>query len=196
MKNDKKSFKFYRSYYDVAMLLKPKHRLQFLMAILESHFDDRIMTTLSPTAHLAFIGQSHAINKQVLGYKSMINSDLSDLPYEGSYEGSCQEREREGERNKENNNKKEKDNDKGKEKHEGDQEHDIEKCMAVALRDKRWASKAKADKEELTAFNDHLILSGINKKGYMDYKRHFVNWKNKKPASLVEITKQNRDDSW
>lgn len=180
MKNDKKSFKFYRSYYDVAVLLKPKHRLQFLMAILESHFHDHIITELSPTAHLAFIGQSHAIDKQLLGYKSMKKNELSDLPYEGSSVEIIS-----------NNNKDKENNIINK-----DKEESLTRCMEVTLKDSMWVKKAKTNKNELLHFNDHLVLQGQSKKSIIEYKRHFVNWKRKNPKELIELSKQNRDDSW
>lgn len=180
MKNDKKSFKFYRSYYDVARLLKPKHRLEFLMAILESHFDDHIMTELSPTAHLAFIGQSHAIDKQLLGYKSMKKKQLSDLPCQGS----SMEIINNNNNNKENN------------IINNEKEESLTRCMEVALRDPLWIKKAGANKNELLHFNDHLILQGQSQKSFIDYKRHFVNWKKKNPKELIDLQKQNRDDSW
>jgi hypothetical protein len=79
----------------------------------------------------------------------------------------------------------------------GGENIDIDKCMEEAKKDFRWTFKAQATDAELEAFNEHLTLQGIHsKESVMDYKKHFVNWKAKKPAVLTKIKIQNRDDSW
>jgi hypothetical protein len=73
---------------------------------------------------------------------------------------------------------------------------ELELCKTIALKDDKWVRLAKANETELDAFNDHLILIGLNKKLPIDYKRHFVNWKKQKPEILSKINNLKRDDSW
>jgi hypothetical protein len=66
---DKKAFKFYRSYYEVAKELPEKDQAKFLMAILERHFEDKEPEGLTGMARIAYVGQKHSIEAQVKGYK-------------------------------------------------------------------------------------------------------------------------------
>jgi hypothetical protein len=58
----------------------------------------------------------------------------------------------------------------------------VEKCTEIALKDERWVNANKTNKSELTAFNAFLEAQGVYLKNPADYKKHFSNWKKKKPA--------------
>ena len=65
----RKAFNFYRSYYEIALELPEKDRLDFLMAIIKVQFgeDEPELTGMSK---FAYISQKHSINKQLEGYKN------------------------------------------------------------------------------------------------------------------------------
>ena len=65
--NDRKAFKFYRSYYDVALELPDKDKLEFIMALLEVQFTGKYRN-LKGMAKFAFISQKHSIDAQIEGY--------------------------------------------------------------------------------------------------------------------------------
>jgi len=67
--NKRKAFNFYRSYYDVALMLEGKDREEFLMAILHAEFTGEIVEPKSKAARIAFVGQRHSIEAQIEGYK-------------------------------------------------------------------------------------------------------------------------------
>ena len=66
---DRKAFKFYRSYYDVAKKLPEEERIGFLWAIIEMQFTGEEPEELSLMADLAFTSQKHSILKQLEGYR-------------------------------------------------------------------------------------------------------------------------------
>jgi len=66
---DRKAFKFYRSYYDVAKKLPEEERIGFLWAIIEMQFTGKEPEELSLMADLAFTSQKHSILKQLEGYR-------------------------------------------------------------------------------------------------------------------------------
>ncbi len=66
---DRKAFKFYRSYYDVAKKLPEEERIGFLWAIIQMQFTGEEPEELSLMADLAFTSQKHSILKQLEGYR-------------------------------------------------------------------------------------------------------------------------------
>lgn len=77
--NEKKAFKFYRSYYEVAKELPEGEREKYLMAVLEKQFEDK-EPELEGMARFAYISQKHSIERQCKGYE---DSQLSDTPTRG-----------------------------------------------------------------------------------------------------------------
>ena len=77
--NEKKAFKFYRSYYEVAKELPEGEREKYLMAVLEKQFEDN-EPKLEGMARFAYISQKHSIERQCKGYN---DSKLSDTPQKG-----------------------------------------------------------------------------------------------------------------
>jgi len=65
----RKAFKFYRSYYDIAMQLDDENRYQFLMALVEMEFTGT-HRQLTGMANFAFTSQKHSIEAQIEGYKA------------------------------------------------------------------------------------------------------------------------------
>lgn len=86
---DRKAFKFYRSYYDVALELPDKDRLEFLMALLEIQFTGS-HRQLKGMSKFAFISQKHSIDAQIEGYLTKTGATLP--PTQGA---SQQEKEKE-----------------------------------------------------------------------------------------------------
>lgn len=68
---DRKAFKFYRSYYDIALELPEKERLSYLMAIIETQFTGET-PELKGLARFAFVSQKHSIDAQLNGYKALL----------------------------------------------------------------------------------------------------------------------------
>lgn len=60
----------------------------------------------------------------------------------------------------------------------------LPECLGIALADTGWVSRNKTNQEELTAFNDYLLKTGVESKTLLDYKRHFANLKLKSPDKL------------
>lgn len=72
--------------------------------------------------------------------------------------------------------------------------YSIEHCMTVALNDPTWVMDNKATKEELETFNLFLRKRCTYQKDIRDYKNHFANWKDKRPAGQqveIKTTKSN-----
>lgn len=84
---DRKAFNFYRSYYDVALLLPDEERGEFLMAILHAQFTGEIIKPKSTMAALAFAGQLHSVEKQLEGFKHGKNTP----PRKGGLKGVSKE---------------------------------------------------------------------------------------------------------
>jgi hypothetical protein len=67
-KNERKHFKFYKSYYDVFCELKnEKEKIAYIEAIFKKQFFN-IETELNGMAKFAYISQKHNINNQVQGF--------------------------------------------------------------------------------------------------------------------------------
>lgn len=77
MADERKMFKFYRSYYDVAIELPDKDRLAFYDAIMNRQFFG-IEPNLKGLAKLVYISQKHSIDAQVKGWEDYFKLQLSD----------------------------------------------------------------------------------------------------------------------
>lgn len=77
---ERKHFKFYRSYYEVAQELPPEEGYHFLMAVFEKQFCDK-EPELKGMAKFAYISQKHSIEAQVKGYKDrQLRNNPSEAP--------------------------------------------------------------------------------------------------------------------
>lgn len=90
----RRAFKFYKSYYDVALQLPDEERYQFLMALLEMEFTGK-HRELSGLAQFAFISQKHSIEAQLSGYEARITGGRQGGSVGGRQGGSPQEKEKE-----------------------------------------------------------------------------------------------------
>lgn len=79
---NRKAFNFYRSFYDVALLLPDLERSEFLMAICHAQFTGEIIEPTLPMAKLAFTSQLHSIEKQLVGFKWATKIIPTDEPIE------------------------------------------------------------------------------------------------------------------
>ena len=91
----RKLFKFYKSYYDVACELVDKDRLAFYDAIMQRQFLG-IEPNLKGIAKLAYVSQKHNIDAQVKGWEDRTNEKLIDNqlftdPMQGGASGGMQE---------------------------------------------------------------------------------------------------------
>jgi len=87
--NDRKAFTFYRSYYEIAMELPKKERLEFLTALIKIQFTGEV-TELNGLAKFAYLSQNHSINRQLEGFKHGGKRDKPcELPYEGTASIPC-----------------------------------------------------------------------------------------------------------
>jgi hypothetical protein len=91
----RKAFNFYRSYYDVALLLPELERAEFIMCICHAQFTGELIEPKLPIAKLAYIGQLHSIKKQLEGYnyglKTPKKTEPLEEPLEGAYESPLKE---------------------------------------------------------------------------------------------------------
>lgn len=72
--NNRKQFKFYRSYYDIAKeITNDKERADYLMAICEYQFTG-LEPELTGMTKFAFLSQKHSLEKQVVGYDFATNN--------------------------------------------------------------------------------------------------------------------------
>lgn len=86
----RKAFNFYRSYYDVALLLPEIDRAEFLMAICHAQFTGEIKEPELPMAKLAFASQLHSIKKQIDGFVFGTLTPHSDKPLKEPSQGALQ----------------------------------------------------------------------------------------------------------
>jgi len=96
---DRKMFKFFKSYYDVAQQLPEKDRLLFYDALMKKQFTGE-ETILFGMANFAYISQRHNIESQVVGYCKRMDIDV---PLQGGASGGAsggapQEKEKEKEK--------------------------------------------------------------------------------------------------
>lgn len=82
----RKSFSFYRSYYDVFNELPEKHQLEFIKYLLDKQFLDEDPKEMNGLVKFAYISQMDSIEKQVKGYcdktKIALNPNKS-YPWQG-----------------------------------------------------------------------------------------------------------------
>jgi hypothetical protein len=84
-KNERKHFKFYKSYYDVFCELKnEKEKIAYIEAIFKKQFFN-IETELNGMAKFAYISQRHNIENQVQGFIDKVGE--IDTPPQGGTQG-------------------------------------------------------------------------------------------------------------
>jgi len=95
---ERKAFKFYRSYFEVANELPDKERLEFLWALLKKQFEN-VDSDLTGLARFAYVSQEHSIKAQMEGYISKVGNPTQGGAKGGTKGGSeapeVQEKEKE-----------------------------------------------------------------------------------------------------
>jgi len=81
----RKTFNFYRSYWDVANELNDKDRLAFYDALMKRQFTG-VETDLDGMVKFAYLSQKHSIDRQIEGYENKTKEPLQD-PTEGGTQG-------------------------------------------------------------------------------------------------------------
>ena len=81
----RKTFNFYRSYWDVANELNDKDRLAFYDALMKRQFTG-VETDLGGMVKFAYLSQKHSIDRQIEGYENKTKEPLQD-PTEGGTQG-------------------------------------------------------------------------------------------------------------
>jgi len=81
----RKTFNFYRSYWDVANELNDKDRLAFYDALMKRQFTG-VETDLDGMVKFAYLSQKHSIDRQIEGYENKTKEPLQD-PTEGGAQG-------------------------------------------------------------------------------------------------------------
>jgi hypothetical protein len=81
----RKTFNFYRSYWDVANELNDKDRLAFYDALMKRQFTG-VETDLEGMVKFAYLSQKHSIDRQIEGYENKTKEPLQD-PTEGGKQG-------------------------------------------------------------------------------------------------------------
>jgi hypothetical protein len=98
---ERKAFKFYRSYFEVANELPDKERLEFLWALLKKQFEN-VDPDLTGLARFAYVSQEHSIKAQMEGYISKVSNPTQGGAKGGTKGGSeapeVQEKEKEKEK--------------------------------------------------------------------------------------------------
>jgi hypothetical protein len=81
----RKTFNFYRSYWDVANELNDKDRLAFYDALMKRQFTG-VETDLEGMVKFAYLSQKHSIDRQIEGFENKTKTPLQD-PTEGGAQG-------------------------------------------------------------------------------------------------------------
>jgi hypothetical protein len=81
----RKTFNFYRSYWDVANELNDKDRLAFYDALMKRQFTG-VETDLEGMVKFAYLSQKHSIDRQIEGFENKTKTPLQD-PTEGGTQG-------------------------------------------------------------------------------------------------------------
>jgi Cys-tRNA synthase (O-phospho-L-seryl-tRNA:Cys-tRNA synthase) len=81
----RKTFNFYRSYWNVANELNDKDRLAFYDALMKRQFTG-VETDLEGMVKFAYLSQKHSIDRQIEGYENKTKEPLQD-PAEGGTQG-------------------------------------------------------------------------------------------------------------
>jgi Cys-tRNA synthase (O-phospho-L-seryl-tRNA:Cys-tRNA synthase) len=81
----RKTFNFYRSYWDVANELNDKDRLSFYDALMKRQFTG-VESNLEGMVKFAYLSQKHSIDRQIEGFENKTKTPLQD-PTEGGAQG-------------------------------------------------------------------------------------------------------------
>ena len=84
---ERKAFNFYRSYYETSLLLDGKDKAEFLECIINYQFTGILIEPKRKNSLLAFRGQIHSINKQIIGFDKGKDTYPNGYPTEGKYKG-------------------------------------------------------------------------------------------------------------
>lgn len=84
---ERKAFNFYRSYYETSLLLDGKDKAEFLECIINYQFTGILIEPKRKNSSLAFRGQIHSINKQIIGFDKGKDTYPNGYPTEGKYKG-------------------------------------------------------------------------------------------------------------
>jgi hypothetical protein len=100
--DERNAFNFYRSYYDVFLLLPDESKLEFVKALFKAQFEGDIVDPLDSNALFAFRSQMHSIKKQVEGFEKGKKTYPNGNPTKGKDKGKGKEvQEKEEEKEKE-----------------------------------------------------------------------------------------------
>ena len=84
---ERKAFNFYRSYYETSLLLDGKDKAEFLECIINYQFTGILIEPKRKNSLLAFRGQIHSINKQIIGFDKGKDTYPNGYPTEGKDKG-------------------------------------------------------------------------------------------------------------
>ena len=84
---ERKAFNFYRSYYETSLLLDGKDKAEFLECIINYQFTGILIEPKRKNSLLAFRGQIHSINKQIIGFDKGKDTYPNGYPTEGKGKG-------------------------------------------------------------------------------------------------------------
>lgn len=88
----REAFNFYRSYYDVMLMITDKNeQLKYILALLDKQFNG-VEPNLTGQAQFAYISQKHSIDKQIKGWEDKTGFILTPPvgPYQHPTEGSSE----------------------------------------------------------------------------------------------------------
>lgn len=176
----RKSFNFYRSYYDVFNELEPDDKLLFIEALFDKQFLDIDPVNLKGMVKFAYISQMDSIDKQVKGYCDKTKTALNPqkkYPWQG-YDNTPKQ----GYDNiNKNPTEQEKEKEEEKEEVEVKKEgtfHNVEKLIKVYLDDDRLCEAIISNKENGVKNKEHLTSLIINFKNELKEQDRFSEtWK-------------------
>ena len=84
---ERKAFNFYRSYYETSLLLDGKDKAEFLECIINYQFTGILIEPKRKNSLLAFRGQIHSINKQIIGFDKGKDTYPNGYPTKGKDKG-------------------------------------------------------------------------------------------------------------
>ena len=166
----RKSFSFYRSYYDVFNELPKEDKLKFIEAVFDKQFLNIDPLNLSGMAKFAYISQMDSIEKQVKGYQDKTKVILN--PRQG-----VKSTPRQQEKEKE------------KEKHNTTKEAEVDFlkikiwCKEIANSQMYLEGLYRIHKlyqgsisELLNTFTEHLKIYPKKHSNFSEFKKHFASW--------------------
>lgn len=104
---ERTAFNFYRSYYDVFLLLPDESKLEFIKALLKAQFEGDIVEPPDAYALFAFRSQMHSIKKQVEGFEKGKKTYPDGNPTKGKDKGKGKQVQEKGEEKEEEEDKEE-----------------------------------------------------------------------------------------